>query len=319
MWNDIKKIRILPIILSLIVIISACTANGDTLPTESESKSGTETETITITVTESVTETESNTALEEEIKITSESEDVSQTTEPSAVNTSSSQPNTTEPSSTQPSTTKPSSIAAPVSTTAAHRHIYTKKVTPPTCTNRGYTTYTCSCGHSYTDNFTKATGHSFGKWQTVKAPTTTSEGTEKRTCSVCGVSETRKIAKLPSDNISFREEVLSLVNEERTKRGLSPLTYCYEAQKAADLRADEIQKSFAHTRPDGRDCFSVFDDLKIDRFMCGENIAYGYPTPEDVMEAWMNSEGHRANILNKNAKEIAVSMKNNYWVQIFVI
>lgn len=313
MRNDIKKIRILPIILLLIVIISACTANVDTPPTESESR----------TETETVIETERETTGEAESDHLSETEGVSETDEQSSENTQSSRPSETQSSSekvpsSQPSTTKPSSISVPVSTTAAHRHSYTKKVTPPTCTSDGYTTYTCSCGYSYTDNFTKATGHSFGNWQTVKAPTTTSEGTEKRTCSVCGVSETKKIAKLPAGNTNFQQEVLSLVNEERTKRGLSPLTYCYEAQKAADLRAEEIQKTFAHSRPDGRDCFTVFDDLKINRFMCGENIAYGYPTPEDVVIAWMNSEGHRANILNKNAKELAVSMKNNYWVQIFV-
>lgn len=284
MRNGLKKIRILPIILSFIVIFSACSENADTPSAESESTS------------------------EKDSEFISEAESVSQSTEPSAAETLSSSPSETNPPPSSPS----------VSTTAAHRHSYTKKVTPPTCTSGGYTTYTCSCGYSYTDNRTKAAGHRFGNWQTVKAPTATSEGTEKRTCSVCGVSETRKISKLTAESTDFKQEVLRLVNEERAKNGLSPLTYCYEAQKAADIRADEIIQSFSHTRPDGRRCFSVFDDLKIDRFMCGENIAYGYATPQAVMNAWMNSEGHRANILAKNTKGLAVGMKNNYWVQIFV-
>ncbi|MCH5192195.1 MAG: hypothetical protein J1F23_08540 [Oscillospiraceae bacterium] len=313
MRNGIKKMRILPIILSLILIIFACRAYVNTPTAESDSETETVTETVTETatdtVTETATETESGKTSETESEITSETEDISQTPESSTANAPTS----------QPSTTKLPPVSAPVSTTAAHRHIYTKKVTSPTCTNKGYTTYTCSCGRSYTDDFTKAKGHSFGKWQTVKAPTTTSEGTEKRTCSVCGVSETKAIPKLTAEITNFNEEVLSLVNKERTKRGLSPLTYCYEAQKAADLRAKEILKSFSHTRPDGRDCFSVFDDLKINRFMCGENIAYGYPTPEDVMEAWMHSPSHRDNILNEKAKGMAIAMIDNYWEQIFVI
>ena len=76
-----------------------------------------------------------------------------------------------------------------------HTHSYTAKVTAPTCTEKGYTTYTCSCGDTYTGNEVAATGHSFGAWVVVKDPSSKEAGKEERACA-CGVKETRDIAKL---------------------------------------------------------------------------------------------------------------------------
>ena len=77
--------------------------------------------------------------------------------------------------------------------TCAHR--YTAKVTAPTCTAGGYTTYTCSlCGHSYTGDKTSALGHGWSSWQTTKAPTCTENGQQQRTCSRCGKSETKTLS-----------------------------------------------------------------------------------------------------------------------------
>ena len=82
--------------------------------------------------------------------------------------------------------------------TKATGHTYSKKVTVPSCTKKGYTTDTCSaCGDSYSDNQTNATGHSWGSWKVTKEPTTTAEGAEQRTCKTCGTTESRSIAKLP--------------------------------------------------------------------------------------------------------------------------
>ena len=75
----------------------------------------------------------------------------------------------------------------------AHEHSYEKKVTPPTCTTEGYTTYTCACGDTYTDDKVAASGHSFGEWKEIKAPTNTEEGEEKRECANCDHFETRPI------------------------------------------------------------------------------------------------------------------------------
>ena len=83
---------------------------------------------------------------------------------------------------------------------SACEHDYKTVVTPPTCTTKGYTTYTCSkCGDSYVGDETAALGHSFGQWSTTKAATCTAEGEQTRTCSRCGEKETRKIDALGHD------------------------------------------------------------------------------------------------------------------------
>ncbi len=90
-----------------------------------------------------------------------------------------------------------STTAAPVTTaapeTTAHVHSYTTEVTPPTCTEKGYTTYTCSCGDKYVDNYTDALGHSFGEWVTTKAATCIATGTQTRTCTHDNTTETKEI------------------------------------------------------------------------------------------------------------------------------
>ena len=116
----------------------------------------------------------------------------------------------------------------------------------------------------------------------------------------------------------YINEVLRLVNEERAKEGLNPYKYYYDGQIAADIRAEEIIKSFSHTRPDGRSAWTVFEDNNIDFWSFGENIAWGYSSPEEVVKAWMNSEGHRENILSNNFEYMIVGVKDNHWVQLFI-
>lgn len=83
--------------------------------------------------------------------------------------------------------------------TKAKEHIYSKKVTEPTCTEKGYTTYTCSCGDTYKDAETKAKGHSWDSWVTITAPDIGKTGEEKRICSTCKTSEKRQIPALQED------------------------------------------------------------------------------------------------------------------------
>lgn len=115
----------------------------------------------------------------------------------------------------------------------------------------------------------------------------------------------------------FESEVVRLVNIERTKNGLPELVQDEELGKATDIRAKEIGTVFSHTRPDGSSCFTVFEELEIEYGWAGENIAYGYRTPAEVVEGWMNSTGHRANILSENYTKIGVGFDNYNWVQLF--
>ncbi|MBE5993436.1 MAG: hypothetical protein E7247_13755 [Paenibacillaceae bacterium] len=113
-----------------------------------------------------------------------------------------------------------------------------------------------------------------------------------------------------------------MVNAERAKAGLAPLTIDANVEKAANVRANEIQTSFEHVRPNGSSFSTALREQSVNFQGAGENIAWGQKTPEEVMNAWMNSAGHRANILNKNFTHIGVGNLQNsagtqYWVQLF--
>ena len=121
----------------------------------------------------------------------------------------------------------------------------------------------------------------------------------------------------------YAKQVVALVNKERTKRGLNKLKMTNSAlQSAAQKRAKEITKLFSHQRPDGTMCDTVLDEYKVKYMAVGENIAMGQFSPEDVMDSWMNSPGHKANILSDSYTEIGVGVYKDdfryYWVQIFI-
>ena len=124
----------------------------------------------------------------------------------------------------------------------------------------------------------------------------------------------------PADEGDFISEVIRLVNEERAKEGLSALRTNDAIHAAAQVRADELSTLFDHTRPDGTACFTALDDAGIQYRTAGENIAAGYASPEQVVAGWMNSAGHRANILNADFTAIGVGCDSTggYWVQLFI-
>lgn len=127
-------------------------------------------------------------------------------------------------------------------------------------------------------------------------------------------------ATVPST--SYVDEVIRLVNIERNNAGLSSLTKNVTLCQAAQTRATEIITVFDHTRPDGTSCFTVTDDYNIRWTAIGENIAKGQRSPQEVVEGWMNSPGHRANILNSNFNQIGVGVVQSggyyYWTQLFI-
>ena len=114
---------------------------------------------------------------------------------------------------------------------------------------------------------------------------------------------------------AFETELLRLVNAERDKKNLSSLKYSKELAKAADIRARELTQTFSHTRPDGTTCFTVSE------FVYGENIAAGQTAPTAVVSSWMNSQGHKDNILNETYNSAAIGCYNDgetyYWVLLF--
>ena len=119
----------------------------------------------------------------------------------------------------------------------------------------------------------------------------------------------------------FASQVVALVNAERTKQGLSALTIDTKVQQAALVRAKESAQSFSHTRPNGSSFSTALTEAGVSYRTAGENIAYGQSTPQQVMNAWMNSSGHRANILNANYTTIGVGYTvingTAYWAQLF--
>ena len=120
---------------------------------------------------------------------------------------------------------------------------------------------------------------------------------------------------------SFAVEVLNLVNAERARVGVAPLRLAADLQEASAVRARELVERFSHTRPNGSDCFTV---MKNRGRTCGENIAAGHATASETVNQWMNSAGHRENILNPAFRELGVgyayedySTYHHYWVQLF--
>lgn len=159
---------------------------------------------------------------------------------------------------------------------------------------------------------TATTAKATTKKQTTKS---TAAATQKTTIKTTAKTTAATTATTAS---AQQQAVFRLVNEERAKAGLAALTYCYAAQEAADIRAAEITQLFSHTRPNGEVCFTALDGLGISYTAAGENIAMGQTTPEWVMESWMNSQGHRENILNSNFNAMVIGFKDNHWVQLFL-
>ena len=125
-------------------------------------------------------------------------------------------------------------------------------------------------------------------------------------------------ANTEKDCYTLSYKVFEIVNQERIKAGVKPLKFNNDMYKAAMVRAKECDESFSHDRPNGTSCFTALKEAGVKYFSAGENIAMGYRTPADVMKGWMNSEGHRNNILNPNFTDFACGVyKSGYWSQFF--
>lgn len=151
------------------------------------------------------------------------------------------------------------------------------------------------------------------------APLPKEEGSEQG-------GEEDPFGQFTQDQRDTMEEVLELVNQAREEAGLAPLELDPSLCGAAQARAAECVKSFGHTRPDGTSYKTAIAQAGIESNYTGENVATGHASAEQVVAAWLKSEGHRANILNENFTKLGVGFEKNTgnkykgyaWAQLFV-
>ena len=124
-----------------------------------------------------------------------------------------------------------------------------------------------------------------------------------------------------SDDL-VEQEVIKLVNAERAKAGLPALKYDWELARVAKHKSQDMKDKgyFSHTSPTYGSPFTMMKNYGINYKSAGENIAKGQSTAQQVVNAWMNSSGHRANILSKDYTHIGVGYvkSGHYWTQMFM-
>ncbi|MCM3155251.1 CAP domain-containing protein [Priestia megaterium] len=151
----------------------------------------------------------------------------------------------------------------------------------------------------------------------AKAPEQTQQNTKAQQ------SENADKAEQTKDASQFEQKVVDLVNQEREKQGLKPLTLNKKLSDVARTKSKDMMDKgyFDHNSPTYGSPFDMMKQFGIEYTTAGENIAKGQQSPEDVMNAWMNSDGHRKNILNPDFTEIGVGYvkgDTTYWTQQFI-
>lgn len=246
---------------------------------------------IESSINSNVSSDSQNSKVENSKKETQNSNSSSKPTETSkssntSTNSSSNSKVPSNDSSSKPSSGGSSSNSSSSSSSSSHSHSYSSKTVKATCTSDGYTVHTCSCGASYTDNYTSATGHKWSEWKTVKKATTSSEGRKQRTCSSCGKTESKTIAKVQGSSTSGGHKItgarkavysyrgmdsfssvnlVDLINAERAKEGLGKLEW------TADL-----------LRQDYKDTPWMFDSSDLDEY--GNYDPYRDPEVREPLE-----------------------------------
>lgn len=314
-FSSILLATVIALVIAMVLAVSAC-SSSETVPTNAQIENSSENTVDNNTSLESSFDNSSESKISEKSNIESSiNSSVSSNSQNSKVenskqeNQTSSKPaeaskssNTTtnsnssnskipsnnssssKPSGGNSSSSKPSSGSS--SSTPSHSHSYSSKTVKATCTSGGYTVHTCSCGASYTDSYTDATGHRWSDWKTVKKATTSSEGRKQRTCSSCGKTESKIIAKVQGSSTSGGHKItgarkavysyrgmdsfssvnlVDLINEERAKEGLGKLEW------TADL-----------LRQDYKDTPWMFDSSDLDEH--GNYDPYRDPEVREPLE-----------------------------------
>lgn len=271
-FSSILLATVIALVIAMVLTVSAC-SSSETVPTNAQIENSSENTVDNNTSLESSFDNSSESKISEKSNIESSiNSSVSSNSQNSKVenskqeNQTSSKPaeaskssNTTtnsnssnskipsnNSSSSKTSGDNSSSSSSSSSSKPSHSHSYSSKTVKATCTSGGYTVHTCSCGASYTDSYTDAKGHRWSDWKTVKKATTSSEGRKQRTCSSCGKTESKTIAKVKSSSTSGGHKItgarkavysyrgmdkfssvnlVDLINAERAKEGLGKLEW----------------------------------------------------------------------------------------------
>lgn len=311
-FSSIVLATVIALVIAMVLAVSAC-SSSETAPTNAQIENSSENTVDNNTSLESSFDNSSESKISEKSNIESSiNSSVSSNSQNSKVenskqeNQTSSKPaeaskssNTTtnsnssnskipsnNSSSSKTSGDNSSSSSSSSSSKPSHSHSYSSKTVKATCTSGGYTVHTCSCGASYTDSYTDATGHRWSDWKTVKKATTSSEGRKQRTCSSCGKTESKTIAKVKSSSTSGGHKItgarkavysyrgmdkfssvnlVDLINAERAKEGLGKLEW------TADL-----------LRQDYKDTPWMFDSSDLDEY--GNYDPYRDPEVREPLE-----------------------------------
>ncbi|MDN5387226.1 CAP domain-containing protein [Bacillus sp. LB7] len=182
--------------------------------------------------------------------------------------------------------------------------------------------------HSYMKQATQQPKTSAPKSSAPKASKPESKQTQKQEASKPAASkeqtsqQKQNTAPSSSSVSAYEKEVVELTNAERKKQGLKPLTLDEKLSKVARTKSQDMKDNnyFDHNSPTYGSPFDMMKKFGITYRTAGENIAKGQKTPQEVVKAWMNSEGHRKNIMNPNFTHIGVGYvkDGNYWTQQFI-
>ena len=294
-FSSILLATVIALVIAMVLAVSAC-SSSETAPTNAQIENSSE-NTVNNTSLESSFDNSSESKISEKSNIESsinsnvssdsqnskaenskkETQNSNSSSKPAEASKSSNTSTNSSSNSKVPSndsSSKPSSggssssSSSSSSSTPSHSHSYSSKTVKATCTSDGYTVHTCSCGASYTDNYTSATGHKWSEWKTVKKATTSSEGRKQRTCSSCGKTESKTIAKVQGSSTSGGHKItgarkavysyrgmdsfssvnlVDLINAERAKEGLGKLEWTADGLTRAvreDPDAAEVYEDY---------------------------------------------------------------------------
>lgn len=296
-FSSILLATVIALVIAMVLAVSAC-SSSETAPTNAQIENSSENtvnntslessfdnsseskisekSNIESSINSNISSDSQNSKVENSKKETQNSNSSSKPTETSKSSNTSTNSSSNSKVSSNDSSSKPSSggssssSSSSSSSTPSHSHSYSSKTVKATCTSGGYTVHTCSCGASYTDSYTDAKGHKWSDWKTVKKATTSSEGRKQRTCSSCGKTESKTIAKVQGSSTSgghritgARKAVYSyrgdhgdkwsnvnlvdLINEERAKEGLGKLEWTADGLTRAvreDPDAAEVYEDY---------------------------------------------------------------------------